>query len=189
MKERLNYIDWLKGIAIITVVMGHVTAFDFLSLTDSSKSFVNRFIVSLQMPLFIFLSGLVVNYKFESVIASSKKLLYKAWILLVPVILLGVPYALWRGFTIYEFIINPTKYGYWYLITLFELYVVYYVVFSYNFLHDTKYEDFMKGCIIWILLKGFAHININNEDILNAFQFTQLVVYWPFFFVAAFINR
>ena len=47
----------------------------------------------------------------------------------------------------------------------------------------------MKGCIIWILLKGFAHININNEDILNAFQFTQLVVYWPFFFVAAFINR
>lgn len=82
MKERLNYIDWLKGIAIITVVMGHVTAFDFLSLTDSSKSFVNRFIVSLQMPLFIFLSGLVVNYKFESVIASSKKLLYKAWIFL-----------------------------------------------------------------------------------------------------------
>ncbi|WP_373104062.1 acyltransferase family protein [Phocaeicola plebeius] len=62
MKERLNYIDWLKGIAIITVVMGHVTAFDFLSLTDSSKSFVNRFIVSLQMPLFIFLSGLVVAY-------------------------------------------------------------------------------------------------------------------------------
>lgn len=29
MKERLNYIDWLKGIAIIAVVMGHVTAFDF----------------------------------------------------------------------------------------------------------------------------------------------------------------
>lgn len=29
MKERLNYIDWLKGIAIIAVVMGHVISFDF----------------------------------------------------------------------------------------------------------------------------------------------------------------
>lgn len=188
MKERLNYIDWLKGIAIIAVVMGHVTEFDFLSLTDCSKSFLNRLITSLQMPLFIFLSGLVVSYKFESIIASSKKLLYKAWILLVPVILIGIPYALWRGFTLHEFIINPMKYGYWYLITLFELYVIYYIVFSYNVLHNTKYEDFIKGCIIWILLKGFAYIQI-NENILNVFQFTQLVVYWPFFFVAAFINR
>lgn len=99
------------------------------------------------MPLFIFLSGLVVSYKFESVVASSKKLLYKAWILLVPVILIGIPYALWRGFTLYEFIINPMKYGYWYLITLFELYVIYYVVFSSNFLHNTKYEDFIKDAL------------------------------------------
>ena len=30
MKERLNYIDWLKGIAIISVIMGHVIGFDFL---------------------------------------------------------------------------------------------------------------------------------------------------------------
>lgn len=188
MKERLNYIDWLKGIAIIAVVMGNVTAFDFLSLTDCSKSFLNRFIASLQMPLFIFLSGLVVNYRFESIISSSKKLLYKAWILLVPVILIGIPYALWRGFTLYEFTINPMKYGYWYLITLFELYVIYYIVFSHNFLRNTKYEDFTKGCIIWILLKSFAHIHI-NEDIFNTFQISQLITYWPFFFIAAFINR
>lgn len=188
MKERLNYIDWLKGIAIISVIMGHVIGFDFLSEADCSKSFLNRFITSIHMPLFIFLSGLVVNFKFESVAASCKKLLLKAKILLIPVILIGIPYALWRGFTLYEFVISPMKYGYWYLITLFELYVIYYIVFSHNFLHKTKYEDFIKGCIIWILLKGFAHAHI-NEAILHAFQFTQLVVYWPFFFIAAFINK
>lgn len=168
--------------------MGHVIGFDFLSEADCSKSFLNRFITSIHMPLFIFLSGLVVNFKFESVAASCKKLLLKAKILLIPVILIGIPYALWRGFTLYEFVISPMKYGYWYLITLFELYVIYYIVFSHNFLHKTKYEDFIKGCIIWILLKGFAHVHI-NEAILNAFQFTQLVVYWPFFFIAAFINK
>lgn len=168
--------------------MGHVTAFDFLSLADSSKSFLNRLIVSLQMPLFIFLSGLVVSYKFESVAASSKKLLYKAWILLVPVILIGIPYALWRGFTLYEFIINPMKYGYWYLITLFELYVIYYIAFSYNVLRNTKYEDFIKGCLIWILLKIIAHLHI-NATLLDAIQFWQLTFYWPFFFVATFINK
>lgn len=168
--------------------MGHVIGFDFLSEADCSKSFLNRFITSIHMPLFIFLSGLVVNFKFESVAASCKKLLLKAKILLIPVILIGIPYALWRGFTLYEFVISPMKYGYWYLITLFELYVIYYIVFSHNFLHKTKYEDFIKGCIIWILLKGFAHAHI-NEAILHAFQFTQLVVYWPFFFIAAFINK
>lgn len=188
MKERLNYIDWLKGIAIIAVVMSHVISFDFFSLTNCSKLFLGRFIGSLQMPLFIFLSGLVVSYKFESIIASSKKLLYKAWILLVPVILIGIPYALWRGFTLYEFIINPMKYGYWYLITLFELYVIYYIAFSYNVLRNTKYEDFIKGCLIWILLKIIAHLHI-NATLLDAIQFWQLTFYWPFFFVATFINK
>lgn len=74
MKERLNYIDWLKGIAIIAVVMGHVIQYDFMSLNIAESSFLDRFIYSIHMPLFIFLSGLVLNYKFESISICCKKL-------------------------------------------------------------------------------------------------------------------
>ena len=53
--ERLVYIDILKGIAIILVVMGHM----FVPYTDYLDSTVNQMIYSVHMPLFIFLSGFV----------------------------------------------------------------------------------------------------------------------------------
>ena len=188
MKERLNYIDWLKGIAIISVVMGHVIQFDFLSLNNCDKSFLNRFIYSIHMPLFIFLSGLVVSYKLESITSTCKKLFIKARVLLIPIILVGIPYALWRGFTLYEFITSPMKYGYWYLLTLFELYILLYLVFYFSKFTKFKWGGVILGFFIWCGLKGMAHLHL-NADFLNAIQFTQLVVYWPFFFVAALINK
>lgn len=156
MKERLNYIDWLKGIAIIVVVMGHVTGFDFMTLEDSSKSFLNRFITSLQMPLFIFLSGLVATYKYESVIVICKKLTLKARILLTPIILVGIPYALWRGFTLIDFLVNPMKYGYWYLLTLFELYILLYLVFILSKFTKIKWGggNFRIFYMVWIKRNG-----------------------------------
>lgn len=64
MKERILYIDWLKGIAIILVVMGHVIGFDIYSGDSCMNSFLYRLISSFHMPLFIFLSGLVVEYNY-----------------------------------------------------------------------------------------------------------------------------
>ena len=156
MKERLNYIDWLKGIAIISVVMGHVTGFDFLSLENSSKSFLNRFITSIHMPFFIFLSGLVVSYRFESITSTCKKLFIKARVLLIPIILVGIPYALWRGFTLYEFITSPMKYGYWYLLTLFELYILLYLVFYFSKFTKFKWGggNFRIFYMVWIKRNG-----------------------------------
>lgn len=175
MKERVNYIDWLKAIAIISVVMGHVIGFDFFSLEDSSKSFLNRFITSIHMPLFIFLSGLVVSYKFESITDICKKLFIKARVLLFPVILVGIPYALWRGFTLYEFVTSPMKYGYWYLLTLFELYILLYLVIYISKFTKFKWGEIICGFFVWCGLKGIGHLHL-NADFLNAIQFTQLVV-------------
>lgn len=51
---RITYIDKLKGIAIIFVVMGHVVEFGF----NIKHSPFNLFYSSFHMPLFMFLSGL-----------------------------------------------------------------------------------------------------------------------------------
>ena len=55
MQQRINYIDRLKGLAILLVVMGHVYVIA-LELTDEV---VYRVIGSFRMSLFIYLSGLV----------------------------------------------------------------------------------------------------------------------------------
>ena len=55
---RIKYIDQLKGLAIILVVMGHVCSF---SLSIDGTEF-NYFYSSFHMPLFAFLSG-IFSYK------------------------------------------------------------------------------------------------------------------------------
>lgn len=52
---RINYIDRMKGLAILLVVLGHV--YSFVMGAESSE--VNRFIYSFHMPLFMALSGYV----------------------------------------------------------------------------------------------------------------------------------
>lgn len=52
---RLQYIDRLKGLAIILVVMGHIFGF------SQPEDGINTFIYTFHMPLFMFLSGLVIS--------------------------------------------------------------------------------------------------------------------------------
>ena len=65
MKERVQYIDSLKGIAILLMVMGHVIAWQFtdwqVTLNEGPRNtmLVWRLIYSFHMPLLMFCSGLV----------------------------------------------------------------------------------------------------------------------------------
>lgn len=52
---RINYIDRMKGMAILIVVLAHVFLFSF----DMSDSIIFRFCASFEMPLFMFISGFV----------------------------------------------------------------------------------------------------------------------------------
>lgn len=55
MTKRINYIDRMKGMAILVVVLAHV----FLFSLDMENSLVFRFCASFEMPLFMFVSGFV----------------------------------------------------------------------------------------------------------------------------------
>ena len=60
MTSRYEYIDRLKGLAILLVVMGHLMAFSLIA----SRNPIFTVISSFHMPLFMFLSGLVVSNPF-----------------------------------------------------------------------------------------------------------------------------
>lgn len=55
MKQRIDYIDRMKGMAIFLVVMGHVYGMVF----NQGEDITYKWISSFHMPLFMFLSGLV----------------------------------------------------------------------------------------------------------------------------------
>lgn len=57
---RISYIDQLKGIAILLVVLGHVIGYN-----NCENSFLWRFIYSFHMPLFMFISGYVAQMTFR----------------------------------------------------------------------------------------------------------------------------
>lgn len=55
MTQRINYIDRMKGFAILVVVLAHVFLFTF----DMGDSLIFKFCASFEMPLFMFVSGFV----------------------------------------------------------------------------------------------------------------------------------
>ena len=59
---RIDYVDKLKGLAIILVVMGHVMEQSF----GINDMFSNWTYMSFHMPLFIFLSGMFALKSFEN---------------------------------------------------------------------------------------------------------------------------
>ena len=77
-KQRIQWIDVAKGLAILIVVLGHCIG----NLTDP----VNKIILAFHMPLFFFLSGYCVKVSEIKFLPFLKK---KAIALLVPQITLG----------------------------------------------------------------------------------------------------
>lgn len=101
-----NYIDRLKGLAIILVVIGHILSFSMMG----GKNPINTVITSFHMPLFMFLSGLVIKEP-----KIGKKLLARFLQLLAPFLVVGLLFNLCINDTFESFFANGFKKGYWYL--------------------------------------------------------------------------
>jgi fucose 4-O-acetylase-like acetyltransferase len=81
-KVRDPYLDIMKGLAILLVVVGHAIQ----SLPNYQDGLVFRTIYSFHIPLFMFLSGAVASY---SSAPMDKKFIWKKFLLLV------VPFVAW----------------------------------------------------------------------------------------------
>ena len=123
MKQRIDYIDRMKGLAIFLVVMGHVYGMAFAQSDDV----VYRVISSFHMPLFMFLSGLVACSGVVAPYWGIGKLSKKLKGLLLPLIVFGMCFTttISKDFltSLIGFLESPNKNGYWYLMTLAVFYV------------------------------------------------------------------
>ena len=118
MKQRITYIDNLKALSIFTVVVGHIFWFSWGQYSDNVWS---RLISAYNMPMFFFLSGM-----FAKDGMSLKQLGGKAGQLLVPTAVVGGLYAFLNDGA-REFLYGSMHLGYWFLPTLFVMFVLFYV--------------------------------------------------------------
>lgn len=105
MQQRLEYIDMAKAIAIISVVAGHVLLYDLYGGNHIGESSLMKVFGSYHNYLFMFLSGMV------SVTAIEKKdIIYDVYkrfrSLIVPALVVGIPYAYCLGVDIIAFFQN-----------------------------------------------------------------------------------
>lgn len=120
-KKYIPYIDVIKGFAIFLVVMGHVLAwqFDSLSVLAQSKestqaAFLWRMIYSFHMPLFFFVSGFLFSMtKFNNI--DVPKFIWKKFVtLIVPFVTMGTLF----------YLVRDKMYNYWFLRSLFEFILI-----------------------------------------------------------------
>ena len=152
--KRIGYIDIAKCIAISSVVVGHVLAYDLYGF-DSVwiNSELMRFICTFHMPLFMFLSGLV------SITAIQKNVVLNDFIkrvrmLFVPFLVIGSLYSLWRYGNL-DFVQSEMKFGYWYLWVLFVFYVITYPICIGGEIMEISYYFHNMVCSQSLCFNGF----------------------------------
>lgn len=117
MKQRLEYIDALRGLAILLVVFMHVPQYGF---GQSIGGYYMEMAILLAVPLFFFISGLFVPWKLPPI--SIKKIGKRLHSILLPTFLIGGLYAMLNHISIIDMLQDKFKAGYWFTITLFEFF-------------------------------------------------------------------
>lgn len=194
--NRLAYIDITKACAIILVVIGHIIFFSlFAHNKEAGKELLIYKLLDLfQMPLFLFCSGLVIRTSAISVSDSFRDCYKRFRQLIVPMIIIGLLYNVVNGKSSYDFLFNTMKSGYWYLLTLFELYVLSYpMAIISNYVHKPNCNIVIDLCYCSAVYATifFLYRNVDSTAYVwqNILSMRQLKYYYVFFSVAYLIKK
>ena len=186
MKNRLEYIDAIRGLAILLMVMGHAIAWSYedwnvICIFNQSQpsnimagGFVWQVIYSFHMALFFMVSGYLSG---DSVITKEnvfKKLKNKSQRLLLP--------YLFTGCLLYA--MTYTWEGYWFLLSLYEMSIIWIVINPILNRINTRrsfFVDLLFLFVIYVLLRLLT-LTLSTMSIGNANLGTFIKYYLPFSF-------
>lgn len=119
MEKRIEYIDAMRGLAMLFVVIGHVFYYSFRH-TDNVLFYISSF--EIQIPLFFFVSGILMKAPKCNYLSFYKK---KAFNLLVPATIFMTIYVWVNNHSIITALGDNFKDGYWFTFSLFEFILLY----------------------------------------------------------------
>ncbi len=175
MKDRILYLDSLKGLLILLVIIGH------LGYAKCTSTIVYDIIYSFHMPFFIFLSGIVI----ETI--PFKKLAKRVKKLIVPFFIIGSLYSFCAGNTL-EWLLTDTKYYFWYLLILAYCLILLFILQG---MADIIKRNRSMVIVIGGLFLVIVLYIINRllpKDINDVLSFNALFAYFPYFLMGHFIR-
>ncbi len=175
-------LDYLRGFAILSIVLGHLYFFS----GRADDSIVWNICNSLQIPVFIYVSGLlasksILRYRFKEFLNNRVKRL------IIPFLSFFFLWLFMHGITFdntITFVFDEFKQGFWFLIVLFELMAIlalkHLICQKYNINHIV----FDSSAIILISTYHFATKDLYNMN--RVFCLNLLWHYYPIFLMGTY---
>lgn len=178
MNRRIQYIDRLKGFAILAVIFGHLSMWQLGGL-DTPTWFVNTF----HMPVFLFLSGFLITP--PNFLKSVEKLFQ----FLLPGLIVGGVYAYYYGSDIERFLFHDSKMGYWYLFVLSGYYMLM-TLFHYLNTFDGKKGLLVDLALAAVIFVGLAGLHfLLGKRVSDLFCVYKMCTFWPVFFFGYMVKK
>lgn len=184
-KNRIGYIDTLRGGTMILVVLGHVA-----SIYVSSDDNFSQFFLTFRMPLFFFISGFI-GYKGVEMFTKEfyfKRMKLKSFVQIVPV---SIFILLCCSFTSETFsnLYNHSWGGWWFTYCLFEMFTIYYSVsFLCNLLNARK---LLFPILISFSVMGVAYLSFGKREglLYSPLIIESLTKYFQWFVMGLLVKR
>ena len=185
MLERIHYIDKLKGLAILFVVMGHVSDFG-LGINDT---LFNSFYISFHMPLFMYLSGLFAFSSDRINISKIKSYLFKRLRrLLCPFFFVGILYSIISKGNMYGHLLgDPGRL--WFLPALFYVTLAAIVWMAFNSKWNKKTSWFSYGIEFVFFILVLGTMILFYDTCRNIPYLLHAIKMFPFFMLGVFCNK
>lgn len=154
-KQRIQYIDSLRGFAMLLVVIHHVSLYSF----DTHPAFsINSVFLTFRMPLFFFLSGFLFFKPnlFVEKDGYNQFLLKKFKVQILPTIIFGTFFAFIMSIPAADMVFHQTKRGYWFTIVLF----IYFFFFASSSYFCRKYMDYSEKRSLLIIFISALFLSI-----------------------------
>lgn len=183
MMKRIEYIDAMRGLAILLVVIGHMLLFSF---HNSQCIYFTVLNAQMEIPLFLMISGFFMNKPLES--WTGEKIFGVIKNKFIPMVVAPIALMLLYDY-ISDYDIKPSffdswKNGYWFTISLFEFILVYFCLIGISKLFrlkDVWSDVFVVVASIVIMYVGVLFIRYEKQysfiGLLNLVHFTKFIYF------------
>ena len=183
--NRIVWVDMLKGVAILAVMIGHIVPY----------TYIGDFVYSFSIPLFIFISG----YLFKRYNSFKEFLTHKFKSLLIPYLVFGLPFPIVIAFynvayadgsyspfsaadyfyallqELYNYIIQIRYQVIWYLAMIFLVNVVMYFILL------IRHRWVQIAIILILLTTGAIYYHFGGKPLI--WNIDTVIMALPFFYV------
>lgn len=190
--KRFEYIDAMRGIAILFIVFGHIPLYCYGIGTEELSSF-RKFTSMVQIPLFFFVSGFL--FKIKPLSTHLEKIHYiskKVQQLIFPALVFGGIYIILNNISIHDCLMDKFKSGYWFTWSLFEFLIVQLIIelMAKMFVWKENELKYALICICTALIMYIISLPTfsNRTECLSGLLGLPLLRYYIYFIAGRLIN-